>query len=427
MEAATGPLRNIRVLEFSQIIAGPVAGIYLSDLGADVIKVEPLEGEARRNSAAVVPNEGKYFQSLNRGKRSLAVDLKKPAAVDVIRRLIPHIDVVLINYRNGVAERLGIDYESLKEYREDLIYASITGFGDKGPYESRGGSDIVAQAFTGVMAAEGKFDEDGAPVPLQVTPVIDRTSGLAAAMAISAALYERERTGIGQELTLSLLQSGLELLASRAMREPVHDASIRDPQLREIQEHREAGASYKDLMQLRPKQTMRLTSHRLFYSGYHTKHGSLILGAVTQQNRDTIRKILQFDDDTDSPDFDAGAPGSEEKVQNWKKDLQEIFMDKTAGDWEEIFVDAGVPASVVNFPEEMSENTQVLAMDVMSDLVHEVTGPQQVVGPIVRMSETPTSARLPAPRLGAHSRDILSEFGFTTDEIENLGHSEVIL
>ena len=210
MEAATGPLRNIRVLEFSQIIAGPVAGIYLSDLGADVIKVEPLEGEARRNSAAVVPNEGKYFQSLNRGKRSLAVDLKKPAAVDVIQRLIPHIDVVLINYRNGVAERLGIDYESLKEYREDLVYASITGFGDKGPYESRGGSDIVAQAITGVMAAEGKFDEDGAPVPLQVTPVIDRTSGLAAAMAISAALYERERTGIGQELTLSLLQSGLE-------------------------------------------------------------------------------------------------------------------------------------------------------------------------------------------------------------------------
>ena len=109
MEAATGPLRNIRVLEFSQIIAGPVAGIYLSDLGADVIKVEPLEGEARRNSAAVVPNEGKYFQSLNRGKRSLAVDLKKPAAVDVIQRLIPHIDVVLINYRNGVAERLGMN------------------------------------------------------------------------------------------------------------------------------------------------------------------------------------------------------------------------------------------------------------------------------------------------------------------------------
>ena len=102
-------------------------------------------------------------------------------------------------------------------------------------------------------------------------------------------------------------------------------------------------------------------------------------------------------------------------------------MSKTAADWEEIFMDAGVPASVVNFPEEMSENMQVIAMDIMSDLVHEVTGPQQVVGPIVRMSETPTSARLPAPRLGAHSRDILSEFGFTTDEIENLSHSEVIL
>ncbi len=425
-ETITGPLRGVRILEFSQIIAGPVAGIYLSDFGADVIKVEPLEGESRRNSAAVVPNEGKYFQSLNRGKRSLALNLKSEAGLNIIRRLLPSIDVVLINYRNGVAERLGIDYLSLRKIRPDIIYASITGFGNSGPHMTKGGSDIVAQAYSGVMASEGKMDEDGAPLPVQVTPIIDKTSGLAAAMSICAALYERERSGRGQELSLSLLQSGLDLLATRVMREPVHDVSVRDPLMSEIEAQRSSGATYRELMALRPKQTMRFTSHRLFYSGYHTKRGSLILGALTQQNRDSVRKLLNFYDETDSPDFDASILENEIKVTNWKKELQAIFMGKEASTWEELLNGVGVPVSAVHFAEEMSTDPQVIAMGMMSDLEHEVTGPQQVVGPIVQMSVTPTEARLPAPKLGSHSESILLEAGFTELEISQFRDQKVI-
>jgi len=425
-ETITGPLRGVRILEFSQIIAGPVAGIYLSDFGADVIKVEPLEGESRRNSAAVVPNEGKYFQSLNRGKRSLALNLKSDSGLNIIRRLLPSIDVVLINYRNGVAERLGIDYLSLREIRPDIIYASITGFGNSGPHMTKGGSDIVAQAYSGVMASEGKMDEDGAPLPVQVTPIIDKTSGLAAAMSICAALYERERSGRGQELSLSLLQSGLDLLATRVMREPVHDVTVRDPLMNEIEAQRSSGATYRELMALRPKQTMRFTSHRLFYSGYHTKQGSLILGALTQQNRDSVRNLLNFYDETDSPDFDASIQENEVKVTNWKKELQTIFMGKEASDWEELLSAVGVPVSVVHFAEEMSTDPQVIAMGMMSDLEHEVTGPQQVVGPIVQMSVTPTEARLPAPKLGSHSESVLFEAGFTESEINQLRNEKVI-
>jgi len=425
-ETITGPLRGVRILEFSQIIAGPVAGIYLSDFGADVIKVEPLEGESRRNSAAVVPNEGKYFQSLNRGKRSLALNLKSDSGLNIIRRLLPSIDVVLINYRNGVAERLGIDYLSLREIRPDIIYASITGFGNSGPHMTKGGSDIVAQAYSGVMASEGKMDEDGAPLPVQVTPIIDKTSGLAAAMSICAALYERERSGRGQELSLSLLQSGLDLLATRVMREPVHDVTVRDPLMNEIEAQRSSGATYRELMALRPKQTMRFTSHRLFYSGYHTKQGSLILGALTQQNRDSVRNLLNFYDETDSPDFDASIEENEVKVTNWKKELQTIFMGKEASDWEELLSAVGVPVSVVHFAEEMSTDPQVIAMGMMSDLEHEVTGPQQVVGPIVQMSVTPTEARLPAPKLGSHSESVLFEAGFTESEINQLRNEKVI-
>src|SRR5207237_589272 len=161
-----------------------VAGIHLSDLGADVVKVEPLHGEDRRNTGAIVPNEGKYFQSLNRGKRSLTLDLRRPEARAIVYRIVPHFDVVLSNYRFGVAERLGIDYAALSKFHPTLIYASVTGFGDHGPFATRAGSDIVAQAYTGLMAAEGNTDEYGAPLPVRAAPVIDRASGFATAMGI---------------------------------------------------------------------------------------------------------------------------------------------------------------------------------------------------------------------------------------------------
>lgn len=417
--AAMGPLRGIRVLEFSQIIAGPVAGIHLSDLGADVVKVEPLEGEDRRNSGAVVPNEGKYFQSLNRGKRSLTLDLAHREAPEVLSRLVPHFDVVVSNYRFGVAERLGIDYRSLCALRPDVICATITGFGDQGPHARRAGSDIVAQAYSGMMAAEEKVDEHGAPAWLQATPFIDRASGIGAAMAICAALFERGRTGRGQEISLSLLQTSLDLMSNRVMREPVHDATLRDPMVERLEERRAAGAPYRELLEVREGRS-RLTSHRLYYTGYETKEGALVLGAVTQRTRDTIRRILDLYDSTDDPSFDAAAPDSDARVETWKAQIQTLLMERTAAEWEAIFVEAGVPASTVNFAEEMSDDEQVAAMGMMVPISHPITGPQRVVGPLARMSVTPTAARLPAPPLGAHSEEVLRECGFEPDEVEAL-------
>jgi crotonobetainyl-CoA:carnitine CoA-transferase CaiB-like acyl-CoA transferase len=422
----TGPLRGIRVLEFTQIIAGPVAGIHLSDLGADVVKVEPPRGEDRRNTAAVIPNEGKYFQSLNRGKRSLTIDMRAEGARDLVRRILPHFDVVLSNYRFGVAERLGVDYASLREVRPDLIYASITGFGEGGPHSTRAGSDIVAQAYSGLMAGEGKLDEHGAPLPQQAAPVIDRTSGIAAAMAVCAALFERERTGRGQELQLSLLQTGLELLSNRVMLEPVHDATSRDPHVEELRRRRDQGAAYRELVELRRGSVRRFASHRLYYGGYDTKAGAIVLGAVTQQNRDTLRRILGMDDDTDDPDFDAAASDADERIEAYRAVIQERLNERTADEWVEVFLEAGVPATLVNFPEEMAEDPQVVAMGFMSELTHPITGPQRVVGPIVRMSETPPRASRSAPPLAAHTREVLAECGLSTAEIDALVISGIV-
>lgn len=422
----TGPLAGIRVLEFSQIVAGPFAGVALSDFGADVVKVEPLEGESRRNSAAVVPNEGKYFQSLNRGKRSLTVDLSKPEGRAVIHRLVPAFDVVLINYRAGVPAKMGIDYATLRAINPRLIYASITGFGETGPYATRAGSDIVAQAYSGLMAAEAKVDDFGAPAPIISTTMIDRSSGLAAAMGICAALYHRERTGEGQELQVSLLQTALELQSDRVMREPVHDAVLRDPLVNELLAKRAGGAKYDELANVRKAQGPRFASHRLYYGGYHTGAGAIVLGALTQHNRDTIRGIIDIHDPTDDRDFDAGAAGSKELIEEWRLRIQERLLSRTAEEWVSLFLEAGVPASVVQFAEELADDPQVIATGMMTELEHEMTGPQRVVGPLVRMSATPAEAKLAAPVLGGHSAEVLEAEGFSVEEIEALVRYRVI-
>jgi formyl-CoA transferase len=421
-----GPLAGVRVLEFTQIVAGPVAGVQLSDLGADVVKVEPLHGEERRNSGAVVPNEGKYFQSLNRGKRSLTIDLSKAEGRALVHRLIPGFDVVIINYRAGVAERLGIDYKTLSRFKPGLVYAAITGFGDHGPYTTRAGSDIVAQAYSGVMAAEGKVDEYGAPVQIAVSPVIDRSSGLATAMGICAALYHRERTGEGQELHVSLLHAGLELLAMHVMREPVHDATVRDPLLEQLRDKRAAGARYDELVAIRKGQAPRFASHRLYYGGYHTREGALVIGALTHQNRNAARAILGMEDDTDRPGFNAADPVNREQIEVWRREIQEKLLQRTAAEWVALFLDAGVPASVVNFAEEMADDPQVQAMGMIAELEHPITGPQRVVGPLVRMSATPATPAGPAPTLGGHTREVLAEAGIAEEEIASLLAAGVI-
>lgn len=215
-----GPLAGIRVLEVSQIIAGPFCGQTLADLGANVVKIEPPTGEAGRLFGAFMPGESKSFHSLNRGKRSLVLNLQDPAAQAVVHRIIPEYDVFMINARPGVPARLGVDYDTLKQFRPDLIWVENTGYGTTGPSAARAGSDIVAQAYSGLMAGDGKVDEYGAPVLVTATAPADYTAALAGAMGVCAALYHRERTGEGQTVSTMLLAAGLALQGSLVARLP---------------------------------------------------------------------------------------------------------------------------------------------------------------------------------------------------------------
>ena len=424
---AHGALAGIRVLEFSQIVAAPFGGVVLSDYGADVVKVEPLEGESYRASGAIVPGEGKRFQSLNRGKRSFAVDLQTAEGQALIHRIIPQFDAVLINYRPGVPERLHIDYDTLSAIHPGLIYASITGFGEKGPLAGKGATDLAAGAYTGLIAGDEKVGEDDAPE--QMTPAIsDYVTGLICAMSITAALYHRQQSGKGQRIDASLLNSALAIQDFYVMRQDVTDTVLRDPMVARLNQMRREGANFGELVRARRDYRWAGAGPpRLYYAGYNAKDGALVLGCLTKPTRAGARKVLAMHHETtDDEAFDLTNADDQARVTAWKDEIAAKMLTRTVAEWVADFEAEGVPVAPVQFPEEMSDDPQVIGMEVMVEFDHPVTGHQQVVGPMVRMSETPTKAYRPAPPLAAHTVEVLLECGVSADEAERLRQAGVI-
>ncbi|MDA0364412.1 MAG: CoA transferase [Chloroflexi bacterium] len=426
--AEQGPLRGVRVLELTQIIAGPYCGMNLADLGADVVKIEPPEGEAMRALGGFMPGESKGFHSLNRGKRSLVIDLHEERGRAVVHRLLPAFDVFVINSRPGVSARIGVDYETLRKLRADLIYMENTGYGTRGPSAERSGSDIIAQAYSGLMAGDGKVDEYGAPLLITSTAPADYAAGLSAAMGICAALYHRERTGEGQYVATSLLGTAMALQGAVAGRLPVFDAMVRDPMLERVNAVRARGGSYAEILEQRGSLLSMLGSaFRLYYGGYQVKDGAIILGALTPHNRDQIRGALGIDDDpSDGPEFNAYDPANGPVVAAVGERIRSVMLTRTMDEWGAAFDAAGAPVSKVNLPEEMSEDRQVQALGCMLELEHDLSGPEQMVGPPLEMAGTPVGARTASPPLDRDTDALLREHGFAADEIAALRVSGAI-
>ena len=426
---ANGPLHGVKVFEVSQIIAGPFCGMNLADLGADVVKVEPPSGEGFRVIGAFMPGESKLFHTLNRGKRSLVIDLGKPAGQELVHRLIAGFDVFIINSRPGVPERLRIDYETLKRFRPDLVYLENTGFGTEGPSATRAGSDIVLQAYSGLMAGEGKIDKHGAPYLITSTGPADIAAGLSAAMGICAALFHRARTGEGQKISSTLLGAALAIQLSAVARVPVFDALVTDPLMARIHEARARGASYREIMAIKGDQFDRLgKAMRFYYGGYEVKDGAVIFGALTPLNRAQMRRVLGVEgmDPSEDPDFNALDPANDEAMERMHEHIREIMKTKTMDEWMELLNAAGAPASKVNMSEELYLDPQVQAMGMMREYDHELSGPELLAGPIVNMSVTPTGTDRPSPPLGRHTDEVLAEYGVNAQEVAALREQHVI-
>ena len=321
-----GPLDGIKVLELTQIIAGPMCGVMLSDLGADVVKIESPQGDGTRIIGQFAPHESKAFHVFNRGKRGMVVNLQTEEGRAVVYRLIRDFDVFLINARPGVAERLGVDYESLSSHNERLIYLENTAFGPEGPSAGRAGADIIAQAYSGLMVGDEKMDDEGNPTLITATTPADFGAAWTSAVAVCAALFHRERTGRGQLIETSLLGAALTLQNYATAKLPVSDAVFLQPTLDAVAEVRERGGTYREILEARTG--MRATigaAYLLYYGGYQTADGAIMLGCVTPPNRQQVRNALglsEEDDPTDSGQFDPLDPDSPALVEQSRSESQ---------------------------------------------------------------------------------------------------------
>ena len=379
------PLEGMQVLDFSSFITAPLGTMILSDLGADVIKVEPLSGEGARPLPFLILGG-------NRGKRNLALDLKSPAAKDIINRLLGSCDVVVHNMRVGVAERLGIDYEVARNLRPDVINVHVTGYGASGPDKLKPGFDPLFQSISGTTARQGASVER--PVFLR-TPVCDDTNALLLAASVLMALHHHDQTGQGQKIDLSLLKTA-------------------------------ALINSDDFMRFRGKEDRPLADNGLYGLSavkrlYKAADGWIFLDCNQAEEWESLRKFLGESWLGDELTFNLANkahPWNEELCRN----LAEEFERRPAEDWERLLVAEGVPCCRVakNIDEGFYLHPQALHLGMIDQNMHPDYSNLRQAGVQVAFSETPSADRLPAPSLGQHSVEILQELGFSELEISDM-------
>jgi formyl-CoA transferase len=418
-----GPLEGVRVLEFSEIIAAPFCGMLLADMGADVIKVEPPGGEPWRGAQPLGLRESRWFISLNRGKRGITLDLQQPQGREIAWKLAERADVVVVNYRPDVSEKLGIDEATLRAHNPRLIYCDNTAFGRRGPWAHRPGYDIIAQAVTGLMTLEGK-SLNGVP-QVNTLPAADYSTGLAMAWGICAALYVRERTGAGQRVDTTLLGSALAVQTSRFLSVEAVDTEPRTRALARLGELRAEGAGYD--AQLEVIRNVRPVLGNIYYRCYQTADGFIAVGALSTPLRRKVLEVLGMEDRRlGKPPPDPNDPEEVRYGEDLVQKAEAIMRQRTTADWLERFDRAGVPAGPVMFTEELLEDPQVLANDLVAQVEHPLLGPVRMVGAPIQMTETPLRVRGCSPLLGQHNEEVLTELGYSPEEIDTLQARGVI-
>lgn len=421
-----GPLDGVKVLEFTQIIAGPFCGMLLADMGADVTKFEPVEGEVWRLTGQLIPKESRVFLSLNRGKKGVAMDLRQPEAQAVVHELVKAADVVLINYRPGAAARMKIDYETLSAINPRIIYCENTAFGREGPLSRLGGYDIVVQALTGLMAGEAKMDGE---VPTYIYPAIaDYSTGIQMSNAVCAALYAREKTGKGQRLDCTLLGTSLAMQTSQFTWIDAFDDAMLHPMLAEVTDARNEQKTFAEQLQIRGKYRP-AASGNLYYRVYQSKDGFVVVGALSDPLRRAVLKVTGLQDPRQREDgsFDILMPGFDVLGPPLVAKAEEIFRSKTTDEWVQLLAAENVPVGPVHFIEELFDNEQVISNGLVQDMEHPLLGHYRMVGPAFQMSETRLEPKVTSPVLGADTDATLRKAGLSDERIAELRDKGVIL
>jgi formyl-CoA transferase len=392
-------LAGVRVLDLSRVLAGPYCTMILGDYGADVIKVEePHSGDGTRSwGPPWVGDQSAYFLAANRNKRSLTVNLKTPEGVAIVKRLAASSDILIENFKPGTAARMGLGYETLAAENPGLIYCSLTGYGQTGPYRDRPGYDFVIQAQGGVMSITGPAE--GEPYKVGVA-IADITTGLFAATAILAALHERTTSGQGQALDVALLDAQVAWLANVA------------------QNYLATGVS--------PARYGNAHPSIVPYETFAARDGAIAVAIGTDDQYSKFCRQIGRPDLCDDVRFSTNAARVLHRAVLIPL-LQAIFRTRDAADWIDLLLSIGVPAGPINDVAAALDDPHVRARGMVQAVEHPTAGPVALLGPVARFSRTPAAVRLPPPPLGHDTRSILMELlGFSTGEVDRLQEMGVI-
>jgi formyl-CoA transferase len=397
MGASPRALDGLRVLDQTQVMAGPFCAMLLADMGADVIKIEPPGGETTRGmDLEVAPGVSAPFLAVNRNKRGFVLDLKRTEGVALLKKLVATADVLVENYRPGVARRLGVDYATLAAINPRLIYCSISGFGQTGPYADRGGYDLIAQGMSGIMSATGS--DGGAPVKVGV-PITDLGAGLFAVFGILCAVRARHLTGRGQLVDTSLFEAGLSLSAWEAT------------------EYWFTGQVPRGLG----------TAHRLNapYQAFRASDGHFTVGAANDNLFPRFCALLGLDQLVGDPRFDTVAHRLENRAQ-LESLIEAATVTQPRAHWLARCETAGVPAGPIYTVPEALDDPHARARGMVQELTHPQAGRVKGLGNPVKMSVTPPVLGKAAPALGEDTDAILRELGLADGEIAALRDARVV-
>jgi crotonobetainyl-CoA:carnitine CoA-transferase CaiB-like acyl-CoA transferase len=380
----------MKVLELAQIMAGPTCGMMLADMGADVIKIEKLPGgdDSRGYREPRVNGVSAPFMILNRNKRGMALNLKHPQGREILLRMVKDADVLTENYRRGTLEKLGLGYEVLSAINPGLIYCAVSGYGRTGPWADKGGFDLIAQGFSGLMSVTG---EPGRPPVKTGNSIADINAGILAANGILAAYAHKLKTGKGQVVDTSLMEAAIQ------------------------QTYWHAAIYFATGESAGPTGSAHLLTAP--YQAFRASDGWLNVGGANQANWERIADVLGH------PEWktDARYASNSARMANLRSLVEEMsaaFLTRSKDDWIAAFDAAGVPAGPVNTIGEALAHPQTLARDMVVDLVHPQAGPTKALGCPIHFSETPTEITRHAPMLGEHTRELLREYGFDDAQID---------
>ncbi len=393
MAETTGPLAGVKVLELAHVMAGPVCGLMLADMGAEVVKMERVPGgdDTRDMRRPSIEGESAAFMMMNRNKRGIAVDLKTDGGKGVLRRLAEGADVLIENYRTGTLERLGLGYDGLSQINPGLIWCEISGFGRTGPYAERGGFDLIAQGMSGLMSITG--EGPGRP-PVKVGgPVTDITAGILGAMGVLATYIERAKTGRGQRVDTSLFEAGI------------------------VHTYWQSAICFATGTPPGPMGSAHPLSAP--YQAFQTADGWITVGGANQKNWRALLGVLEAPELGQDPRFADGASRMAHLAQ-MEEALSALFAKRPSAEWLERLEAAGVPAGPVLDIGEMQRDPQTLARGMVVEVAHERLGAVKTIGLPVKFSETPGGVRHRAPAYGEHTREVLAEHGYGGQEIDRL-------